>query len=82
MNRSRDLINQIYITNLPISAEEGGIRELFAVYGEVISIRVSTESEKAEGRAYGFVKMKHTDARVAIQALNGAEYGGQTLRLM
>lgn len=81
MNR-KELINQIYITNLPASAQEGDIRELFSVYGEVISIRVTTDLEREEGRAYGFVRMKHTDARAAMQALDGVEYGGQTLKLM
>ena len=78
----KELINQMYVTNLPVSIREGDIRDLFSLYGEVISIRVSTDLEREEGRAYGFVRMRHTDARAAMQALNGVEYGGQTLRLM
>jgi hypothetical protein len=78
----RELINQIYVTNLPLATKEGDIRELFAVYGEVLSIRVSTESERNGGRVFGFVRMRHADARAAMDALDGVEFGGQTLKLM
>ena len=82
MGPRKELINRIYVTNLPSETNEEELREIFAEYGEVLAASVATEQGSGKGRATGFVTMKHADAKTAIKALNGKKFGGRVLRLM
>jgi len=74
-------MKSIYVGNLPFSATEDEIRELFAAYGNVDSVRLMTDRETGRPRGFGFVKMAAQDADAAIQALNGKQFGGRSLRI-
>lgn len=74
-------MKSIYVGNLPFSASEDEIRELFAQYGEVNEVRLITDRETGRPRGFGFVRMDPAEADTAIEALNGTEMGGRTLRI-
>lgn len=74
-------MKSIYVGNLPFSASEDEIRELFAQYGEVNEVRLITDRETGRPRGFGFVRMEPAEADAAIEALNGTEMGGRTLRI-
>lgn len=69
---------RIYVGNLPFSATEDEIREQFAEYGAVESVKLITDRDTGRPRGFGFVEME-SGADEAIQALNGTEFGGRTL---
>jgi cold-inducible RNA-binding protein len=70
----------IYVGNLPHSATEDDIRELFEQYGEVLSVNIIKDKYTGDSRGFGFVEMSEQDASVqAIEALNGTEMDGRTL---
>lgn len=71
----------IYVGNLPFSASEEQINELFAQYGEVVRVSLITDRETGRPRGFGFVEMDDERAEEAIQALNGRDFGGRTLRV-
>ena len=72
---------RIYVGNLPFSADEDQVRELFAQDGrEVTEVKLITDRETGRLRGFGFVEMgnsEHADA--AISALNGHTMDGRPL---
>jgi cold-inducible RNA-binding protein len=75
------LAKRIYVGNLPFSANEDSIREMFEPYGEVVSIAMINDRETGRFRGFCFVEMADADADAAIQALNDKDVGGRTLRV-
>lgn len=71
----------IYVGNLPWSATEDEIHDLFAQYGEVASVKLISDRETGRPRGFGFVEMEDAEAQKAIEALEGTEFGGRTLRV-
>ena len=74
-------MTKIYIGNLPFSATEGEIRELFGQYGAVESVSLPSDRDTGRPRGFGFVEMGGADASRAIQGLNGKPLGGRPLRV-
>lgn len=74
-------MKSIYVGNLPFNASEDEVRDLFAAFGEVNEVRLISDRDTGRPRGFGFVRMAPTDADAAIEALNGTEMGGRTLRI-
>ncbi|HEY4213121.1 MAG TPA: RNA-binding protein [Steroidobacteraceae bacterium] len=74
-------MTKIYVGNLPFSASENEIRELFSQHGTVESVSLITDRDTGRPRGFGFVEMSRADASRAIQNLNGKELGGRPLRV-
>ena len=68
----------IYVGNLPFSATEDQIRDLFGTYGEVESVNLITDRETGRLRGFGFVEMA-SGGREAIAGLDQHDLGGRTL---
>ena len=71
----------IYVGNLPWSATEEQIQDLFASYGAVHSVKLITDRETGRARGFGFVEMDDAEASAAIEALDNSSFGGRTLRV-
>ena len=72
-------MTKIYVGNLPFTATEPDVRELFAQHGTVESVALPTDRETGRPRGFGFVEMPQADAQRAMQALNGFNMGGTQL---
>jgi RNA recognition motif-containing protein len=68
---------KLYVGNLPFSATEEEIKELFASHGEALV----NDRETGRPRGFGFVEMGDSDADAAVEALDGKEFGGRSLRV-
>ena len=72
----------IYVGNLSFSTKEEAVRELFEQYGEVEQVRIITDRDTGRPRGFAFVEMPNdTEAQSAIEATNGAELDGRTLKV-
>ncbi|WP_243310693.1 MULTISPECIES: RNA recognition motif domain-containing protein [Fundidesulfovibrio] len=71
----------IYVGNLPFSATEDQVRQLFETYGQVTSVKLINDRETGRPRGFGFVEMDGDGAKQAIEALNGSDYGGRTMKV-
>ena len=71
----------IYVGNLPWSATEDQVRNLFSQYGTVNSVNLVSDRETGRARGFGFVEMADGDAAAAIQALNGSDMNGRSLKV-
>ena len=72
---------KIYVGNLPFSATESSIRELFSQQGQVESVALITDRETGQSRGFGFVEMDAEGAAKAIGALDQYEMDGRALRV-
>jgi RNA recognition motif-containing protein len=72
---------RLYVGNLPFSADENQVRDLFSQNGRTVSeVHLVTDRETGRPRGFGFVEMGSTeDADGATNELNGYEFGGRTL---
>ena len=71
----------IYVGNLPYTASESEIEQLFAEFGDVQRVNVPIDRDSGRPRGFGFVEMGDDDARNAIAALDGTDFGGRDLRV-
>ncbi len=71
----------IYVGNLPYSATEDELRDLFGQHGEVTSVKLISDRDTGRFRGFGFVEMDDNDAGAAIETLNGSDFGGRSLRV-
>lgn len=72
-------MKRIYVGNLPFSASEDDVRELFSEHGEVQGVDIITDRHTGRPRGFGFVDMAEEDAEAAISALDGASMEGRNL---
>jgi RNA recognition motif-containing protein len=74
-------VTKIYVGNLPFSATEDSLRNLFAAHGTVEKVSLITDRDTGKPRGFGFVEMSNSDASRAMQALNGKDFEGRALRI-
>lgn len=74
-------VKKLYVGNLPFTATEAEITELFEKYGTVHSVALITDRETGRPRGFGFVEMDPEAADAAIEALNGYEMSGRALNV-
>lgn len=75
------MVKSIYVGNLPFSATETEIRDMFEQYGTVHSAKVVTDRETGRSRGFGFVEMDDNEAQEAIEATDGKDMGGRPLKV-
>jgi RNA recognition motif-containing protein len=72
----------IYVGNLPNSANENDLREAFQAFGQVDKTAVIKDKFSGESRGFGFVEMPNTDeATKALSMLNGKDMKGRALKV-
>lgn len=74
-------MKKLYVGNLPFSATDAEVNELFSQHGTVHSVALINDRETGRPRGFGFVEMDDDAAQAAISALNGFEMGGRALRV-
>lgn len=74
-------MTKLYVGNLPFTATEDGVRALFAPHGTVEKLSLITDRDTGRPRGFGFVEMSNADASRAMQALNGQDYEGRSLKI-
>jgi RNA recognition motif-containing protein len=72
----------IYVGNLPYSANEEDVTGLFAAYGPVERVKIITDRETGRSKGFAFVTLgDQSQLNGAIEALNGYDYQGRALRV-
>ena len=72
----------VFIGNLPYEVTNEDLKNVFADYGTVKEVRLPTDRETGRVRGFAFVEMESEAEEVAaIEALDGAEWVGRTLRV-
>ncbi|TPX61373.1 hypothetical protein PhCBS80983_g01132 [Powellomyces hirtus] len=72
----------LFIGNLSFNVTEDLVRDTFGEHGEVVHIRLPTDRETGNPKGFGYVEFGDIDtATAALQALNGADLDGRSLRI-
>lgn len=72
----------IYVGNLPYSATDPDLQELFEQHGKVTSARVILDRMSGRSKGFGFVEMPdQSEGSAAIAALNGSDFQGRAIRV-
>ncbi len=70
----------IFVANLSFQTKEEELKQLFAEFGEVESVKIITDRYSGRSKGYGFVEMPaDDDALKAIETLNEKEHNGRNL---
>ncbi len=73
---------RIYVGNLPFSASEDQVRDLFGEHGAVNNVSLITDRETGRPRGFGFVEMEDgEEADNAISALHQFQMDGRSLNV-
>lgn len=70
----------MYVSNLDFQVKEEDLRQLFAPFGEVTSVKVIKDRETGRSRGFAFVEMSSAEAaNKAITSLNNKELSGRAI---
>jgi cold-inducible RNA-binding protein len=73
---------KIYVGNMSFNTDEDTLRKAFEAHGTVDSVNIVTDRDTGRPRGFGFVEMSNdTEAKAAIEGLNGKELDGRTLNV-
>ncbi len=71
---------RVFVGNLPFSATEDQLRELFAQHGDVVSAEIVKDKFTERSRGFAFVEMATEEAAAAaVAALNQHQMDGRPL---
>jgi RNA recognition motif-containing protein len=71
---------KLYVGNLPFSATDESLQEMFAQSGSVTSAKIIMDRDTGRSKGFGFVEMSSDqEASDAIQKLNGQSVGGRAI---
>jgi len=72
----------IYIGNLTPDTTEDEVKEAFAAFGDVASVKIIRDGATGESRGFGFVEMPNEEqAKAAITGMNEKELKGNQLHV-
>ncbi|HOM04576.1 MAG TPA: RNA-binding protein [Candidatus Kapabacteria bacterium] len=71
----------IYVGNLKFQTTEEELSSLFSQYGDVHNVKLIRDRVTGRPKGFGFVEMDEADGNAAIEALNGIEFGGRTIKV-
>ena len=72
----------IYIGNLAPDTTEDEVKEAFAAFGDVASVKIIRDGATGESRGFGFVEMPNEEqAKAAITEMNGKELKGNQIHV-
>ena len=74
-------MTKLYVGNLPFESTDEGVNALFSKHGTVEKVSLITDRDTGRPRGFGFVEMSNADASRAMQALNGTDFEGRTLKV-
>ena len=74
-------MKKIYVGNLPFSATEDEVKELFGQHGTVHSVALINDRETGRPRGFGFIEVDDEALSAMIQNLDGQEMDGRALRV-
>ncbi|MFN3242090.1 MAG: RNA recognition motif domain-containing protein [Planctomycetota bacterium] len=75
--------NRLYVGNLSFHSTEDSLTEAFSQDArKVSSVSIMTDRDTGQSRGFAFVEMAtEEDAQAAIQAMDGKDLDGRTLRV-
>ncbi len=71
---------KLYVGNLPYSATDSSLNELFSQHGAVVSTTIITDRDSGRSKGFGFVEFSEDQSAIkAMESLNGSMLDGRAL---
>ncbi len=71
---------KLFVGNLPFSATEDELKDAFADFGNVDSVKIIIDKFSGRSRGFGFVEMNNdSEAKSAIEQLHDRDFKGRKL---
>jgi RNA recognition motif-containing protein len=71
---------KLFVGNLPFSATEDQLRDLFGAYGEITNLSIIVDRMTHRSKGFGFVEFSsEAEAQSAIEGTNGKDIGGRAI---
>ena len=75
-------MKKLYVGNLNYQTSEDELRDVFADYGSVESVKIITDKFTGDSKGFGFVELSDDDlAMKAIEDLDGQDLNGRAMRV-
>jgi RNA recognition motif-containing protein len=76
------MAKKLYVGNLSYNTYEDNLRNLFAQYGTVESVKIITDRDTGNSKGFAFVEMStDAEAQAAISGTNGVELDGRAIKV-
>ncbi len=73
---------KLYVGNLSYDTTEDGLNAKFSEHGSIESVNLIVDRDSGRSKGFAFVEMADdNEAKAAIEALNGAEIDGRTIKV-
>ena len=73
---------KLYVGNLPFSATEDTLKEVFSRYGTVETVTIITDRTTGQSKGFGFIELgTKQEAANAITKMHRADMDGRTLKV-
>lgn len=73
--------NKLYVGNLPYTADEDQLREMFSPYGEIEELALIMDRETGRPKGFAFITFKAQQAAETALEQNGKNVGGRPLKV-
>ena len=74
--------NKLYVGNLPFSATDDSLRDLFGQAGTVTDVMIALDRQTGRSRGFGFVTFStDEEAAAAIEKFHGSDMEGRTIQV-
>ena len=82
VHEEKTMGKRLYVGNLPYSADEARLKELFEAHGEVSEVNVIRDRFTEQHKGFAFVEMNSLEAaNVAKEKFNGHDLHGKALKV-
>jgi RNA recognition motif-containing protein len=76
------MAKKLYVGNLSYNTYEDNLRNLFAPYGNVESVKIITDRDTGNSKGFAFLEMStDEEAQAAIKGINGTELDGRVIKV-
>ena len=77
---TKNIPMKLFVAGLPNDFDETDLKEMFELYGEVISAKLIVDKFTQKSKGFGFIDMADkNEALQTIEALNGARMRGKKI---
>jgi len=81
-DKSGDTSMRLYVGQLHENVTDSDLKPVFEAFGEIDFIDLHKDAATGKSKGFGFVQYKsETDARAALEALNGLEIAGKNIKV-
>lgn len=73
-------MTKMFVGGIPYSTTKEQLEELFAQFGQVVSVNIVTDKFSGQSKGFAFVEMENdSEAQEAIKQLDGSDFNGRKI---